>query len=43
MGRGWLDVNVIKKHYLSLTARSKRFQEIKGQVDQYSKVFCKVD
>jgi hypothetical protein len=36
MGRGWLDINTIKKHYLSLTARSDRFKELEQQVRDYS-------
>jgi hypothetical protein len=39
MGRGWLDINVIKKHYLSLTARSERFQEVRNLVRIYSDRF----
>ncbi len=39
MGRIWLDVNTIKKHYLTLTARSERFQNIRQQVTNYSRRF----
>jgi hypothetical protein len=39
MGRGWLDVNVIKKHYLSLTSRSERMQKLQNQVRVYSQRF----
>jgi hypothetical protein len=39
MGRGWLDVNVIKKHYLSLTSRSKRIKKLQNQVREYSSTF----
>ncbi len=39
MGRGWLDVNVIRKHYLSLTARSKRMRKLQGQVRRYGSIF----
>lgn len=39
MGRGWLDLNTIKKHYLSLTTRSKRFQKIRNRITQYSRHF----
>jgi len=39
MGRGWLDVNVIKKYYLSMTARSKRFTKVRALVTDYSKQF----
>jgi len=39
MGRGWLDINTIKKHYLSLTQRSERFQKIKEKVRVYSQRF----
>jgi DNA-binding CsgD family transcriptional regulator len=40
MGRGWLDINVIKKYYLSLTQRSTRFRKLEKQVHTYSKQFC---
>jgi len=36
MGRGWLDINTIKKHYLSLTERSERIQNLRRQVQAYS-------
>ena len=36
MGRGWLDINTIKKHYLSLTQRSVRFKKLVKQVQKYS-------
>lgn len=39
MGRGWLDINVIKKHYLSLTSRSERMQKLQNQVRVYSQRF----
>jgi len=39
MGRGWLDINTIKKHYLSLTQRSERFQKLMQQVHDYSHRF----
>jgi hypothetical protein len=39
MGRGWLDINVIKKHYLSLTQRSERFKKLQDQVRAYSDHF----
>ena len=39
MERGWLDINTIKKHHLSLTQRSERFQELMQQVQQYSTRF----
>lgn len=39
MGRGWLDINVIKKHYLSLTARSERMKKLVRQVRTYSQFF----
>lgn len=42
MGRGWLDINVIKKYYLSLTQRSERFRKLEKQVHTYSKRFCSV-
>jgi hypothetical protein len=38
-GRGWLDVNVIKKYYLSMTARSPRFQQTRDLIDTYSHMF----
>jgi len=39
MGRGWLDINTIKKHYLSLTQRSERIQKLRSQVRMYSERF----
>jgi hypothetical protein len=39
MGRGWLDINTIKKYYLSLTRRSERFQDLRQQVHNYSERF----
>jgi hypothetical protein len=39
MGRGWLDINVIKKHYLSLTQRSERFKKLRDNVRAYSERF----
>jgi len=39
VGRGWLDINTIKKYYLSLTQRSERFQEIRNKITEYSKRF----
>jgi len=36
MGRIWLDINTIKKHYLSLTERSERIQQLRKQVQMYS-------
>jgi len=39
MGRIWLSTDTIKKHYLSLTQRSERFQKIMVGVNQYSKRF----
>lgn len=36
MGRGWLDINTIKKHYLSLTQRSEKFQQTMNKVQEYS-------
>jgi hypothetical protein len=35
-GRGWLDINTLKKHYLSLTERSERIQRLRKQVQAYS-------
>jgi hypothetical protein len=39
VGRGWLDLNTIKKYYLSLTTRSKRFQKIRDRITRYSAHF----
>lgn len=39
MGRGWLDINVIKNYYLSLTARSRRMKKLRKQVKRYSSSF----
>ncbi|MDH5481584.1 MAG: helix-turn-helix domain containing protein [Candidatus Bathyarchaeota archaeon] len=39
MGRIWLDTNTLKKHYLSMTQRSKRFQEVRQKVQNYSEAF----
>lgn len=39
MGRGWLDINIIKKHYLSLTGRSERMKKLQNQVRAYSERF----
>lgn len=36
MGRGWLDINTLKKHYLSLTERSERIQKLRRQVRNYA-------
>ena len=36
LGRGWLAIDVIKKHYLSLTQRSHRFQKIQQNVRDYA-------
>ena len=38
-GRIWLDINTIKKHYLSLTERSERIQNLRTQVKTYSQRF----
>ena len=35
-GRGWLDINTLKKHYLSLTERSERIRKLRKQVETYS-------
>lgn len=35
VGRGWLTLDVIKKHYLSLTQRSKRFQKLMAELEKY--------
>lgn len=39
MGRGWLNTDVIKNYYLSLTRRSARFQKVRSQVRDYSARF----
>jgi hypothetical protein len=39
MGRGWNDINVIKKHYLSLTGRSDRMKKEQNKVRTYSQRF----
>jgi len=39
VGRVWLDINTIKKHYLSLTARSKRIQKIRDRIGKYARQF----
>lgn len=39
VGRVWLDINTIKKHYLSLTARSKRIQNIRDKIARYARQF----
>lgn len=39
VGRGWLDINTIKKYYLTLTVRSERFKETLDQVRNYSSRF----
>jgi hypothetical protein len=39
MGRIWLDINTIRKHYLSLTRRSKRFQKLQKKLGTYSQKF----
>jgi predicted transcriptional regulator len=39
VGRGWLDINTIKKHYLSLTQRSQRFQKVMDRIRSYSHTF----
>ena len=36
VGRGWLDLNTLKNHYLSLTKRSKRFGKIMERIKAYS-------
>jgi len=39
VGRGWKSIDVIKKHYLSLTQRSDRYQQMLAKVRDYSKQF----
>ena len=43
MGRGWLSIETIKKHYLSLTQRAERFQKLMNQVTEYSTRFNDYD
>jgi len=43
VGRGWLDLNTIKNHYLSLTQRSKKFQETILSIAKYASETFKVD
>jgi hypothetical protein len=39
VGRGWLNIEVIKKHYLSLTRHSEKFLKIQAKVTEYAKRF----
>jgi hypothetical protein len=39
VGRGWLDTNVVKTHYLSLTQHSERFKQVRAQITNYAKQF----
>ena len=39
VGRIWLTLDVIKKYYLSLNQKSKRFQKIRANVHKYSEGF----
>lgn len=39
VGRGWLSTDTIKKYYLSLTRRSKRYKDMMAKVTEYSKQF----
>lgn len=39
VGRIWLDINTIKKHYLTLTGRSQRIQRIREKVRKYARQF----
>lgn len=39
VGRGWLSIDIIKKHYLSLTQRSERFKKLRRQITTYSERF----
>jgi hypothetical protein len=39
-GRIWLNIDTIKKHYLSLTQRSTKFQKIRDNITNYSKIFA---
>jgi hypothetical protein len=41
MGRGWLNIEVIRKHYLSLSSRSERIKKLRDQVHKYSERFNK--
>jgi len=39
VGRGWLNTDVIKKHYLSLNRRSDRYKKIYAKIAEYSSQF----
>lgn len=39
VGRGWLSTDTVKKYYLSLTKRSKRYQKMMEKVREYSAQF----
>ena len=39
VGRGWLNIETIRKYYLSLTSRSKRFQRLRRRIRNYSNSF----
>jgi hypothetical protein len=39
VGRGWLNIEVIKKHYLSLTKESEKFKKVHEKIVEYSRRF----
>jgi hypothetical protein len=39
VGRGWLNTDTIKKHYLCLTEKSEKFRQIRQQITLYSQKF----
>lgn len=39
MGRGWLNIEVIRRHYLSLSSRSRRIKKLRDKVHAYSQGF----
>jgi len=43
VGRGWLNIETIRKYYLSLTRRSKKFQKIMVKIHEYRKQFQRAD
>jgi hypothetical protein len=38
-GRIWLDLNTVKKHYLSLDEKGERFQKLRAGITKYSAIF----
>lgn len=39
VGRGWKSLDVLKKHYLSLTQRSPKFKAMRAKIDEYAGQF----